>query len=781
MKPSTGEIRVVHEKCEHFRDPAGRVVRSVGMVHDVTDQRLAQEEAAKLNRTLRALSESNQALMRASDEHGFLEEACRIVTDTCGYAMSWIGFAESDRRKSVRPAAWAGFEEGYLRVLDVTWAEGPRGRGPTGTAIRTAAPCICRDILKDPRFKPWRAEALRRGYASSIALPLTEGGRAFGALMIYSKSPDPFSEAEVRLLEELAGDIAFGVTTLRLRAAHARAEEALRTSHAALEIKVRERTAELQAERDRLQALIDSIADEVWVCDEKGKLVLANRAAMTMVGHPEWSLAADSAGPEKEGAMEAAAATKKPLLEASLRRSLSGETLRDIEVAVTDRDSGVRVFRQVTSSPIRGEGGRIAGAVAVVRDVTERVRLEEEIRKREEHLRRVQKMEALGTLAGGIAHDFNNVLATIVINTELALLDADEGSRAQNNLPLVLKAAARGRGLARQIITFSRRSEQELRPVRLTPLLKETVKFLRSSLPASIEIRESLTADSDVVRSDPSQVHQILMNLCTNAAHAMREKGGLLTVELSCEDIDKAAAVDFPGLTPGPFLRLCVRDTGHGMPPEVLEKVFDPFFTTKGPGEGSGMGLSVVHSIVKTCGGAVFAASEPGVGSTFSVFLPRLDAEAAPERLAAETFLGSGERMRVGDRVAEFAQAQRESLVRMLGRLGYGVADHSDGSTALEEFRKNPREFDLVITDQSMPKMSGVDLAEAILAERPDLPIILCTGFSDVVDGRRAEARGVREFIVKPFTLAEISKTIRRALAGPPAGKRHRTVKRERR
>jgi two-component system cell cycle sensor histidine kinase/response regulator CckA len=233
--------------------------------------------------------------------------------------------------------------------------------------------------------------------------------------------------------------------------------------------------------------------------------------------------------------------------------------------------------------------------------------------------------------------------------------------------------------------------------------------------------------------------------------------------------------VDFPGLTRGPYLRLRVSDTGHGMTPEILERVFDPFFTTKGTGEGSGMGLSVVHSIVKTCGGAVFAASEAGAGSSFTVFLPRLTVEVKPEKAAEEASLGSGERILL----AEDEDTQRESLVRMLERLGYAVTNLADGAAALEEFRKDPQAYDLVITDQSMPKMSGSELAEAVLAERDDLPVILCTGFSDAVDGKRARAKGVREFVVKPFTLAEISKTIRRALAGTGAGKKGRGRKPE--
>ncbi len=253
VRKDTGEIRIVHEKCEHFRAASGRIIRSVGMVHDITERKCAEEQLLKLNRTLQALSKSNQALMHATEESAYLQEVCKIVVGDCGHAMVWIGYAEEDEAKRVRPVACAGFEEGYLETLQITWADTERGRGPTGTAIRTGQPAQCRNMLTDPEFAPWREQALQRGYVSSIVLPLLSGGKAFGAITIYSRQPDAFSPDEIELLMELAGDLAQGITSLRLRAAHAQMTEQLRRLNDELEEEVQAQTEELKDTVGRLQ------------------------------------------------------------------------------------------------------------------------------------------------------------------------------------------------------------------------------------------------------------------------------------------------------------------------------------------------------------------------------------------------------------------------------------------------------------------------------------------------------------------------------------------------
>jgi len=406
-------------------------------------------------------------------------------------------------------------------------------------------------------------------------------------------------------------------------------------------------------------------------------------------------------------------------------------------------------------APIRDSAGTITNYVAVMRDVTHEVELEAQ-------LRQVQKMEAIGTLAGGIAHDFNNILGAIMGYTEIALYYVPEGTPGRRNLEQVLKASYRGKGLVKQIITFSRRSEQERQPMQITPVVKEALKFLRASLPATIEIRQNINADSGIVLADPIQIHQVLMNLCSNAAYAMRDTGGVLEIDLGDVNVDAELAAKHPDLNPGSYLRLTVKDTGCGMDREVMERIFEPFFTTKSPGEGTGMGLAVVHGIVKSYGGAIAVHSEPGEGSVFEMFLPRVEGVSPPQVVSAEPIPKGNERILFVDDEKDLV----DMMLEMLERLGYRVVGRTSGIDALEVFRSQSDEFDLVITDQTMPHMTGADLAKELMCIRPDIPIILCTGFSEVITPEDVKALGIREFLMKPITTREIAQAVRRVLNG---------------
>jgi len=413
---------------------------------------------------------------------------------------------------------------------------------------------------------------------------------------------------------------------------------------------------------------------------------------------------------------------------------------------------------EITLSPIHDDAGRLINYLAVERDVTREVRLQQ-------HLRQVQKLEALGTLAGGIAHDFNNILNPIFISTELLLLEPSLDPDHRRHLEVTLKAAERGRDLVKQIIAFSRQKERERKPFKVEPVVAEAVKFLRVSLPSTIEIRSEICDETDFILGDPAQIHQIVMNLCNNAAYAMRERGGLLLVGLAEIDVDGRLAAQVPALKPGPYLRLTVSDTGTGMSPQVQERAFDPFFTTKKAGEGSGMGLSVVAGIVRDYGGAISLMSEIDGGSAFAIYLPRVAVERIDPQAAPEGTPGGAERILLVDD----EEVQARSLQGALTRLGYQVTSLSDGVEALRRLREDPPFFDLLITDQTMPHLTGMRLSEEALALRPDLPIILCTGFSETVDAAGARALGVREFLMKPYSIREMAKTIRRALAAGPA------------
>jgi len=420
---------------------------------------------------------------------------------------------------------------------------------------------------------------------------------------------------------------------------------------------------------------------------------------------------------------------------------------------INEKKDGMPYKVEASISPIRDKAGTIINYVTIERDVTHEAELETQ-------LRQVQKMEAIGTLAGGIAHDFNNILAAIMGYTEMALYDVPEGNAGRRNLEQVIKAGYRGKELVKQIITFSRRSEQERRPMRVSPIVKEALKLLRASLPTTIDIRQSIKTQSGMVLADPTQIHQVLMNLCSNASYAMREKGGVLEVSLADVDVDSDGAAPYSGLNPGAYLKLTVSDTGHGMDRAIIERIFDPFFTTKRPGEGTGMGLAVVHGIVKSYGGVLVVDSELGKGSTFNVFFPRVEGDFLPEIDSVAPLPKGKERILFVD--------DEEDLVamvqQMLEPLGYGVVTKTNSLEALEVFKAQPDHFALVITDQTMPHMTGADLAQELMCIRPDIPIILCTGFSEIITADEAKALGIREFVMKPFTTSEITETMRRVL-----------------
>jgi CheY-like chemotaxis protein len=370
-------------------------------------------------------------------------------------------------------------------------------------------------------------------------------------------------------------------------------------------------------------------------------------------------------------------------------------------------------------------------------------------------------MEALGTLSGGIAHDFNNILAAIIGFTELVHDVVPPGSRDAHHLQRVLEAGIRGRDLVRQMLTFSRKTEQEKKPLRLSSIVKETVKLIRATTPTTIGIRVNTRSESDLILADATQIQQVLMNLCTNAVHAMREKGGTLDIDLDGFNVPPSDG-DPHGIKPGLYARLTVRDTGAGISAGIMDKIFDPFFTTKKLGEGSGLGLSVVHGIVTQHGGYITVESEQGSGSTFTVYFPKITEEPETDAVSDDELPTGSERILFVD--------DEEALVEMgediLAELGYEVTSRMNGREALALFRLDPSRFDLVITDQTMPEMTGVELAEEVLAIRPDLPIIMCTGFSHLVDADTAMAVGIKAFAMKPLTKREIARTIRKVLEG---------------
>lgn len=396
----------------------------------------------------------------------------------------------------------------------------------------------------------------------------------------------------------------------------------------------------------------------------------------------------------------------------------------------------------------------------IFRDITERKKTYQEREQLENQLQQAQKMESLGTLAGGIAHDFNNILGVIIGSSELlAMTNAVEAS-SREVLGNILAASQRAKDLVRQILAFSRHAKQEKILLNLKAIITETFEFLRASIPATIELRRQLDPRVGMIMADPTQMQQILMNLCTNAAHAMEATGGVLKVELSNATLDQRDARFDADLEPGKYVRLTVSDTGHGIDPQILQRIFDPYFTTKEKGKGTGLGLAVVHGIVKSHGGAIDVFSELGNGTRFEVLFPAIEGYSGAEQQSVATLRGGSERILLVDDEKALADIEKQ----MLDLLGYHVEIRTSAVEALEAFRSNSDKFDLVVTDLTMPQMTGMQLARKMIQFRPGMPIILCTGFSDQIDEKQALAAGVRAFLLKPLVASELAAAVRKAL-----------------
>lgn len=443
---------------------------------------------------------------------------------------------------------------------------------------------------------------------------------------------------------------------------------------------------------------------------------------------------------------------------ASNSRLLSGEINNYSMEKRYIRKDGRVIWGNLAVALSRDNDGRPQFFVSVIEDVTMR-------RQAEEQVRQAQKMEALGTLAGGIAHDFNNILGIIMGYTEMARWELVEGSTARNNLDEVFNAGNRAKELVKQILAFSRRTGQEKLPMQLGSIIKEAMKILRPSLPSTIEIRTHVSGEATVM-ADPTQMHQVLMNLCTNASHAMQEQGGLLEVTLADVSLD-GDSIPFHGdMKPGIYAELTVKDTGCGMDPSIMDSIFDPFFTTKTHGEGTGLGLSVVHGIVKSHEGRIDVESQPGKGTRFTVLIPALESDLAPQKSVIQNALPHGnERVLVVDDEPMLGLA----VERMLKSLGYDVVSLTSGMEALDLLHQQPIEkpFDLVVTDMTMPRITGADLAQEVSRLQPRLPVILMTGFSKNMDVEKARSLGFQGFLMKPVTLGQLAQTVRSALDCP--------------
>jgi PAS domain S-box-containing protein len=686
---------------------------------------LAEARILHRDRLYSMLSHCNQSIVHSQDSETLLPQVCRIACEEGGFALAWIAWLEPDGAgsngngsdRNVKVLASHG-EVSYLNALATKDDDNPLVHSLTHDVH-----CVVNNVKAAPGHSLWLTQARQHHFQSLGAFPIRFHKQIAGALLVYARSAQAFGHDELRLLDEVAGDVSFALDTFDREARRRAAEVSLReTTH-------------------MLQTLVESSPLAIVVVDGNRKTLLWSPAAERLFG---WT-SDEVIGKDLPYV---------PRDEVSKMRPVRPDRQFAVEKRRVRKD-GTLLDVSLWTSPLQDAAGRVIGTLGILADVTERGRFERQIRQS-------QKLDALGTIAGGIAHDFNNILTVLRGNLSLAQMTLPEEHAMRTSLSEMDKACNRAADLVRQILTFGRQQEQSRKIIMLQPAVEEAIGLLRSTIPAGIEIEIDIPAALPTVMADSSQIHQIVLNLSINASHAMEHQLGLIRLSLAAIDVDEKLAATCPELHVGRYVRLSVEDTGAGMERHTLERIFEPFFTTKAAGRGTGLGLAVVRGIVKNHDGAITVQSERGCGSRFDIYFPVVDGEVTGKHQhVVEALHGNGERILFLD--------DEEPLVklasRMLDRLGYRVDAYTSASEALEAFRKDPARFDLVLTDLSMPGASGMDFARSVLELRPEVPVILTTGYIDPDDLELVRQIGVREVILKPTTLEEMGRSFRRLLA----------------
>ena len=494
-------------------------------------------------------------------------------------------------------------------------------------------------------------------------------------------------------------------------------------------------------------SFLDGLGDGAYEINLNGDITLANNTCEIITDMPLNVLIGSSFY------LQFSAESQKKAI-AMFEKTIRGESP---EYESKLRNGRLCYFKNI---PLCDHREKTVGIFCMLRDLTEQKQTENFKIQFEKQLRNSQKMEAIGTLAAGIAHDFNNILGAILLNTELAMKYIPEDHENYQRLNEVIKSSHRAKLLVEQILTFSRQTNYEKKSIQLIPLIKETTKFFRASCPSSIDIRNKITTENDRIIGDPSQIHQLLMNLCNNARYAIKNNSGLIEINLAEKFIKDHDSSTYPELTPGYYLILTVKDNGSGIDEKIMDRIYEPFFTTKNVGEGTGLGLSVVHGIVKSLNGDIFVSSRPGKGTIVDVFIPGIESTSEEINTSNESIPGGTERILFVD--------DEESLVRVISNVlksfGYSVTGTTSSLEALDIFREQPYNFDIVLTDLTMPQLRGIDLADKLIKIRPDIPIILFTGYNDTIEGEKIKKSSIKKLLFKPISSSSLAENIRQIL-----------------
>ena len=551
------EIRVQERTAELSK--SNEALQNTIAAHVQTQKRLQ-----RVNRALKTLSDCNQILVRARNESVLLSEVCRIIVETGAYRMAWVGFAEFDENKTVRPVAQAGFEEGYLNTVNITWAAAERGYGPTGTAIRTGKPCVVKETSSDSLYAPWRSEAMKRGYASTIALPLIFEGQILGALNIYAREPDAFDEEEIELLKELVNDLAYGIIYLRTKAEHEKAEETIK----------------------KLSKAVEQTEDLVIITNKQGSIEYVNPAFEKLTGYRSEEVIGKTPRILKSDKQD------EKIYKHLWETVLSGRVFKD--ELINRKKNGDLYYIEKTITPIKDEQGNITHFVSTDRDIT-----------RQKEIEKSERLTQLGKLVSHVAHEVNNPLMVISGRAQLSLMEDIKNKEVKRNLSIIFQQSQRAKDIIERLLKFSRPSKGLIKQVDINKSVEEVVTLVEHQFKLeNVNIIRKYAQSLPPVFAEEKQIQEVFMNLLNNAKEAITDEG---TIEIATSEEND-------------FLRIDFKDSGIGISAENLERILEPFFTTKE--KGTGLGLSVCFSIIKAHNGELKFESSPGQGTTATVLLP---------------------------------------------------------------------------------------------------------------------------------------------------------------
>jgi PAS domain S-box-containing protein len=704
-------------------DAKGVISGIQGAFQDINDRKLAELEIKRTNRALQMLSRCNEALIRTEDEEALLKQICRLAVETGGYKMAWVGYAEHDAAKSIIPVAQMGDTDGYISKIKFSWSDDSEfGQSPACLAVRTRQVVTINDASKETESKQWPRVFVAAGFKSVISLPLLSKDQILGVIVLYSNEISNFGREEVKLLQELADDLAFGITNARARVAKVKSDT-----------RVQEQAA-----------LLDKAQDAILVTDLDDRVIYWNKSAERLYG---WEKS-EAIGKTIESLIHPDVGGTGPAKRETLKK---GEWTGELRNKAKD---GRTIIVESRWSLVRDLDGEPSLFMSINTDITERKKIDEQFL-------RAQRVESIGTLASGIAHDLNNVLSPILLSVGLLSTTARDPDE-RRVLKTIEISAMRGAEMVKQVLAFARGVEGHKIPTPPKALIGDVTLVVRETFPKSIELRTDIEKDVWPIMGDPTQLHQVLLNLCVNARDAM-PSGGTLTVTAGNIVVDEQFVQMNRGGTIGPHVLIQVRDTGTGIPPEIRERIFDPFFTTKAIGKGTGLGLSTVTTIVKSHNGFIHVESAPGKGTLLKLYFPAEDmgSDTPSKDPAQDIQRGNGECILVVDDEASVRVITQHTLEAF----GYRVVLAENGAEGVAAYAKHKDEIALVITDLMMPVMDGPAMIHALVSLNPAVRVIAASGLGANGSVAKLVDRGISHFLPKPFSAHTLLSTVHRTLS----------------